>query len=266
MESSNRNVWIFVVAILALACCCSLVVAAAATSWFAARASDLGPFDLGGLYCEPTEETFEVSDAPTLDITNFAGSITVRPGESDVLHVVAVRKVSTRGKLDRIDVQMTEVDDRVVIRAKKLNNLSNASVDFEITAPANTRLDVHTGAGTVDVRGIDGRIDVYSGAGTIKARDVSGTASMALGAGEITYEGTPAGNCSFKTGAGNILLRVPADSNVEVDLGTGIGTIGVDFSVDGRVTMRAARGVIGDGSQGSIYAHTGVGNVTLDRQ
>lgn len=266
MDSSNRNVWIVVAVILVIACCCILALATGAASWLAARASDVEPFDLGGLYRERTEETFAVGGTPTLEIDLFAGSVTIRPGESDELHVVAVKKATSRGKLDRIDVQMSGQGDGVVIKTKKLSNLDNASVDLEITTPANTRLDVHTGAGTVDVRGIDGRIDVHSGAGTINARDISGTARLGLGAGEITYEGTPSGICSFETGAGSILIRLPADANVEVDLGTGVGSVDVDFDLDGQVTLRGAEGVIGNGSQGSIYAHTGVGNVTLDRQ
>jgi hypothetical protein len=53
---------------------------------------------------------------------------------------------------------------------------------------------------------------------------------------------------------------------MEVDVGTGSGNIDVDFKVDGRVTGREARGTIGDGSDGSIYAHTGSGTVRLIRR
>lgn len=266
MESSNRNLWIVIAVILVLACCCALAFAAALTGWFATRTSGGEPFDLGGPYREQAEGTFAAGDTPVLEIDLFAGSVTVRPGESDEFHVVAVSKASSRSNLRRIDVQMTGQDGGVLVKARKQGNLSNASVDVEITAPASARLEVRTGAGTIDVRGVHGGIDVHSGAGTIEARDVSGQARIGLGAGEITYEGRPAGSCRFETGVGAILLKLPEDLDVEVDVGTGLGSISVDYAVDGRVTTRDAWGVIGDGSQGSIFAHTGAGNVTLSQQ
>jgi DUF4097 and DUF4098 domain-containing protein YvlB len=266
MESRNRNVWIVIVLALLAACCCALAFAGAAAVMLTAKSVDLASFDLGGLYQERTVQTFEVGQAPTLDITNFAGSVTVRSGESGVVDVVAVKRASSRSKLDRIQVTMTQQGDHVLIRAKTTPGIGNASVALEITAPADASLDLDTGAGTVDVRDITGRIDVHTGAGEIDVRGAQGNVQISAGAGNVTYEGAPAGACRFQTGAGNILLRLPADPDVVVDLGTGIGTVSASYPVDGRVSMREVRGTIGDGSEGSIYAHTGAGNVTLTRR
>jgi DUF4097 and DUF4098 domain-containing protein YvlB len=250
MKSRNRNVAIIVAVVVVLACCCALAVAVAGAGialglqpFWVERS---GPFDLGALYREPVEQTFEVGEAPTLEITNFAGSVTVRAGESDVIRVKATKKASTASRLGDIEVEMAEQGGRVVIRTRKLDGSDNASVDLEITAPASTRLKVDSGAGTIAVS------------------DTSGPVRLSLGAGEITYSGTPAGACSFQTGAGNISLRLPAGSNVEVDLGTALGAVTVGLPVEGRVTLRQAKGVIGDGSQGSITAHTGVGTIFLN--
>ena len=45
-----------------------------------------------------------------------------------------------------------------------------------------------------------------------------------------------------------------------------MGDIDVDFAVDGQVTRREVRGVIGSGAQGTIYAHTGAGNIDVVRR
>jgi DUF4097 and DUF4098 domain-containing protein YvlB len=139
-------------------------------------------------------------------------------------------------------------------------------VQFEITAPAGTRLDADTGAGNVETDGITGEIDIHTGAGNIDIRGATGTVRLDSGAGNTRYQGIPQGECRFETGAGNIRLTLPADVNVQVGLDTGVGNIDVDFSVDGQVTRREVRGVIGSGAQGTIYAHTGTGNIDVVRR
>jgi DUF4097 and DUF4098 domain-containing protein YvlB len=97
-------------------------------------------------------------------------------------------------------------------------------------------------------------------------RGAAGTARLDTGAGSISYQGTPQGECRFETGAGNITLALPADLNIQVDLETRVGNIDVDFSVDGQVTRREVQGVIGSGAQGTIYAHSGAGNIDVVRR
>jgi DUF4097 and DUF4098 domain-containing protein YvlB len=268
MDSKSRNVWIVVIVMLVVVCCCVLALAGVAGVWLAARYAEtwVQPVDLGGEYRERVEETLAVGDAPRLEITNFAGSITIRAGAGDEVRVVATKKASSQNRLDRIEFSASEANGQVVIETKKSFTTGNASVELEITTPADSRVDLHTGAGEVEVRDITGRLDIQSGAGTIDVRGAQGTARFDLGAGQITYEGVPSGDCRFQTGAGEIILRLPEDSNVRIDLGTGMGAVDVDFDVDGRVSQRSAEGVIGDGRQGSISARTGVGGVTLEPQ
>ncbi len=268
MESKNRNRWIIVVAVLLIACCCALALAVGVAGWLTRQYTDTWnePLNLGRLQQERIQETFEVSDAPSLEITNFAGSVRIQAGEGNVVQVVAIKKASSQSRLDRIEFAWTAASDRVVIKTRKLFNDGNASVELEITAPAASQVQVNTGAGEVNVRDISGQLDVRSGAGTVDVRSAQGPTRVNLGAGQILYEGTPRGDCSFRTGAGEITLRLPPSPQVRIDLGTALGSVDVDFDVDGRVSPRSAEGLIGDGSQGTIYAHTGVGGVHIRRQ
>jgi hypothetical protein len=45
-----------------------------------------------------------------------------------------------------------------------------------------------------------------------------------------------------------------------------MGNVNVDYRVDGRVRLREVQGVIGDGSDASILAHSGVGTISLHRR
>ncbi len=282
MESSNRNVWIVVAVIAVVACICVVAAALAAVGWFASR-----PFVWGEVTSyegERIEQAYQVGDAPSLEIDNFAGNVTVRAGESGVIRVVATKKVTRRSDLARIEVQIDERDGGLAIRTRRPSGFRNVSVELEITTPASTRLDLRDGAGNVSVQGLSGSlevdtgagnvdmddvtgvIDAHTGAGNINVRGGAGTVRLDTGAGNIRYEGTPQGDCRFGTGAGNITLVLPADVNVKVNLDTGIGNIDVDFAVDGRVTRQEVEGTIGSGAQGTITASTGTGNIDVRRR
>jgi phage baseplate assembly protein gpV len=281
MESKNRSVWIVVIVVLVVVCICAAVALLVAAGWLSGWSFD---WDRVTSYeRERIEQTFEVSDTPTLEIDSFAGNVTIRAGEGRVIQVVATKRTSRRSDMERIEIEMTESGAGLVIKTRKPAPLSNASVDLEITTPAGTRLDAHTGAGSVhvqgltgdvqvdtgagsvDMRDVKGDIDAHSGAGSIDVLDGTGVVRLDTGAGSIEYQGTPEGDCRFESGAGSITLRLPSDLNVEVDLGTGVGDIDLAFAVDGRVTRREVEGVIGSGDQGSIYAHTGTGSIHLER-
>jgi hypothetical protein len=300
MESDNRNVWIIVAVVLVIACCCAAVVIVAVAAWLTGGAFDWG--GVAGYETESIERTFEVGRAPSLEIDNFAGSVTVRPGEDDTIHVVATKRARSKSLLERIEVDMDERGDGLVIKTDRPRTLSSASVKLEITAPAGTDLDAHTGSGSIDVEGLSGDVKLDTGSGSVDARDLSGdlevdtgsgsvdlidvtgeidvhTGSGSIevqggtglvrldtGSGSIEYQGTPEGDCRFETGSGRIRLTLPADLNMEVDLDTGSGDIDVEFDVAGRVTRRDVDGKIGDGSQGSIYGHTGSGSIDLIRR
>jgi hypothetical protein len=268
MESRNRTVWIVIIGVLLIACCCALTLGAGAVGWLTTRYADAWeePLDFGTLQRERVEKSFEIGRTPELEISNFAGAVTIRRGEEEVVRVIATKKASSQDRLDRIEVDMNAGDERLTIRTRKLFDTGNASVELEITAPAGTRVSVDTGAGEVRVHDITGQIDIHSGAGSVDVRGAQDTTRIQLGAGEITYEGTPSGSCRFETGAGEIILRLPRSPDVRIDAGSGIGDVDVDFDVDGHTSPRSVYGVIGDGGQGSVYAHTGVGSVRVRRR
>jgi DUF4097 and DUF4098 domain-containing protein YvlB len=253
-------------------------------------------------YSELEERSFAVGDAPTLTVDNFAGDVTVRAGEGDTIHVVATKRAARKSNLEKIEVEMTERDDGLEIKTDKPSGTKNVSVDLEITAPASTRLDLHTGAGDaivrdiggdmrvdsgagdveiddangeidahtgagdIDVRDVTGPIYLDTGAGDIDVRDATGVVRLDTGAGDIDYGGRPQGDCRFETGAGDIKLRLPADVNVEVDLDTGVGDIDVALNVDGKVSKQEVKGTIGSSDEGEIRAHTGAGDIDLISQ
>jgi hypothetical protein len=263
MESKNRTVWIFVIVALVLMCCCVIAVVAAALGVYT-----LGPVGGGqlGEVRQSSEQSFAVGETPSLSIDNFAGQVTVVAGEPGTIRVQVTKKARGQSRLDSLAVSIVEKEDGLQIETRNSSHLSNVSVDLEITAPADTRLDVQNGAGEVDVTDLTGDLTLHTGAGSVDVSGASGVARLDTGAGSIRYEGNPQGDCRFDTGAGSIEVYLPSDASVKVDLSTGVGDISVDFDVAGQVSRQRVQGVVGAGSQGSIYAHTGVGSIDLRRR
>ncbi len=284
-RNRNRNVWIIVAIVVVLVCCCALAVAAAlavGAGWFTVFPTVVQ----GGLasVSEYTEQTFDVGAAPQLTLDNFAGAVTVRAGTSGQIRVSVTKKATSSANLNRIEVQITPQDGGLSIQSRSNGLTSNRSVQFEISAPADAILDLHTGAGNIDVQGfssdvtidsgagsvtitdVNGSLDAHSGAGSISVRGATGPARLDTGAGSIDYLGTPQGSCRFETGTGSIQLNLPADLNATVDLSTGVGSIDLGFDVAGQVSKREVQGTIGSGGPTSIYAHTGTGSIDLNRR
>lgn len=300
-RSRNRAVWIFVAVVVVLMCCCVVAVAAGVGGWFLTVPVNREMISLGTSQ-EQTEYGFEVGRSPDLEVDNFAGSVTIQGGEEGRIRVVAVKQASNRQNLQRIQVDVSRQGNTVRVTTRTPSPLSNTNVRLEIAVPAGTRLDLNTGAGSIEVRGIGNSVDVHtgagsitlydvtgaidadtgagsvtitgpraevkahSGAGSIDVRDASGRALLDTGTGSIDYAGAPQGECRFETGMGSIDLRLLANPNLELDLGTGMGTITVGYDVSGRVTRQEVKGTIGHGGDGSIYARTGTGSIDLTRR
>jgi hypothetical protein len=267
MNNGNRTVWIVIAVIVigALLCCCVVAVGAVVAGLYAFPVSR----DVGFAQVEErTEQIFNVGDAPTLDVGNFAGDVTVRSGGSGEIRVIVTKRAGSDGQLDRIDVDVREVGDGVQIRTSHPGtSIGGASVRLEVFVPSDARLELDTGAGNVAVDGVRGEISARSGAGNVRVQGAAAPVDLDVGAGEIDYEGEPQGDCVFNSNVGNVTLRLPGDVNAEVRLTTGIGNVDLGgFDVDGEIGRTEVGGVIGTGEDATIEAHTGAGNVTLVRR
>lgn len=263
MEPRNRNILLVVAVALVLLCCCLVVAAVAATVSFTRWS---GGMDWeGGRLAERSERGYEAGRSPTLGIENFAGDVIIEAGSDGRIHVAVTKRARSRANIEQIEIDWERRDDALTIRTSRPRSfIGDASVELEITAPANTELAMRTGAGDISTLGIVGEIDAGTGAGDILVSDGSGPVRLDTGAGNIDYEGDPLGDCRFETGAGNITLRLPVSVNADVDLDTGIGEVSTGgFDVDGSVSRGEVKGVIGTGGQAEIKAQTGAGDIDL---
>jgi hypothetical protein len=184
----------------------------------------------GTSYVQVMQRDFTVESAATVEVENFTGKVTYRIGDAGAIHVKATRRAQRQGHLDDIDVEWIHGAGGIRIVATNPEQHRNASVDFEITAPADAVPHISTAVGDID------------------------------------YRGRPTGNYHFRTGVGTIRLRLPATVNLIVDLSAAVGSIYLGIPVDGSVSTRhLVRGRIGNGDEGSVHASTAVGSIHLIR-
>jgi hypothetical protein len=125
----------------------------------------------------------------------------------------------------------------------------SGSVDFNVTVPDNSNVQLHTRSGNIDVEGVSGQISMSTGSGDITATNdtFSGSANLTTGSGEIvarqdqlngpatlqtdsgniTFDGAinGNGNYQFTTGSGDIDATLNGNTPVKVNASTGNGSI-----------------------------------------
>ena len=162
-------------------------------------------------YSEVEEQSFAVSDNPSLTIDNYyGGNITVSGGEDDAIQVVITKKAEREGDLDRIKIEMTEQDNGLEIKTEKSTRLQNISVDFEITVPAGAQVDLYTTGGNVDVADLDGKVKVETMGGNVRVDGGSGRIDVQTMGGNINIHNAN-GEVDAQTMGGNIDISGGSD-------------------------------------------------------
>jgi len=282
MEHRERNVVIVVVAILVLLCCCAALVAATLSLGLVTWPLSMEGARFGASHHERVEEQFQVGPAPRLTIDGFAGEVTVEAGGPGTIRVVATKNAARQRDLSLIGVEMVKtVEGGLEIKIKHPLSSRNLTLDLEIVAPADSRLELDQGAGEIRVRGLDGgvqlssraanivveqvtgELEVRSDVGAITVRDAAGPVRLTTRIGMILYEGSPAGECTFESDLGDISIELPADAKAALDLSVQLGVIGLNCPVDGQVTPRSVDGVVGGGDEATIRATNRAGLIEV---
>jgi DUF4097 and DUF4098 domain-containing protein YvlB len=148
----------------------------------------------------------------------------------------------------------------------------SGGVDISDTKGSTT---VETVSGDLRARHVEGALRVNTISGGIEAAMVTGDAELSSVSGDIslldatsrtvrmesvsgteTYSGNidPAGRYDFRSHSGDITLRIPAETNASLSLGTFSGDIDTDF----KLSLHASPGA--DGHRSGSHIDTTIGN------
>jgi len=195
------------------------------------------------------EKTFQVSGAADLQVFTHSGDITIRSGPAGSIKVIGRIHVGDRWFNGGRKSEVEEIEKNPPLQQSGNSiridyvNYHDISVDYEITAPADTRIRAKSGSGDQTVEGMQAGLDAETGSGDVKLDNLSGDIRIHTGSGNMQARGV-AGKFEARAGSGDITLEEKAKGDVRLD--TGSGNI-------------EARGV-----DGGVFASTGSGNVRLD--
>jgi DUF4097 and DUF4098 domain-containing protein YvlB len=234
----------------------------------------LGGLTVAGILLSTTiteTRTFTVSDPPSLVLTNGNGSVHITSGPAGKMTVVAHKHVFN-GDSSQIPITYDLSSDGTTLTISVddghfgINLFSwNIGVDFDITVPATTNLNVKAGNGSVDARGVNGSMQLSSGNGSvstdggtgqialsagngsIRASGISGQMTMEAGNGSMTiFNARASGTSTFHAGNGSITFSGSLDANNgSYIFDAGNGTIDLTLPVETAMQLHAT---IGNGS------------------
>lgn len=197
------------------------------------------------------DRTLSVYSAPNLTVNTGSGYIHVYSGSGNQIHIVGRVHVrpgffgnDSEEILKRIldSPPISQSGDTVKVRPPSSDSglYRNVSIDYEITAPASTVLDAHTGSGNLEIGGIMGHVQGGSGSGDIHAVNLGTNCQLETGSGGVRASEIH-GQASIQTGSGSIELSLasPGDARVR----TGSGTIHIE-GLNGAVQATAGSGSI----------------------
>jgi Putative adhesin len=240
-----------------------------------------------------TSKVVEVSAAPKLILTLPDGSVHLASGPDGQMSVVMHQQVLA-GENNPIPAQFVESPDgNTLTITVKQNftvglNVYSTGTNFDIVAPQNTVMVIHTGSGNITANGFDtsmtlqtsngdistngGSVEVAltSSNGNVTARNASGQVTLASTSGDVTAindTGTLAlstssgnvtatnaaatGDSSFETANGNVSYSGTLAPNTNDEFHTSNGDVALTLPTDAAFQIRASTS---DGSIDSAFA------------
>jgi DUF4097 and DUF4098 domain-containing protein YvlB len=236
------------------------------------------------------ERTLKVTGPVDLEVLTRSGDISVSSGPAGTVTIRGKIHVSDRWISGGRQAEVSEIEKNPPIRQSGDSihidyvNAHNISVDYEITAPADTKvrthsgsgdqsmeglhasLDLESGSGDMRLRDLDGEIHLHAGSGDVEAREVSGAFTAETGSGDIRLDAKGGGDVRVHTGSGNVELR-GVSGGLQAETGSGdVSVIGVQ---SGPWEIRASSGNVEielpNDAAFDLDATTGSGEVVLGR-
>lgn len=215
------------------------------------------------------DRTLQVSGTVSLDVTTGSGDITVKTGSPNQVVVHGTIHDNNWFFSNENAVHQVESNPPVQQSGNSIRigyNLADdvkrhVAIDYEITVPASTAVEAHSGSGNVEVTGVNSGVQAQTGSGDIRLRDLGGRQRVQTGSGNIRAENVGAPFCA-QTGSGDIEAALTGSGDVGVH--TGSGTIQVR-GIKGGVHARTGSGNIeaGGAVAGPWQLHSGSGNIRL---
>ena len=233
---------------------------------------------------ETRDDSFEVGDSPKVVVSSGNGRIIVRPGTDGAVRVEAVLR-----RPDNLEYEISRDGDTITVEAKEkglgvFRFGKSPGADIEITTPSDTRVELRTSNGSVEVHEISQSGTVRASNGMILLEEVVGnfdistsngraTVARSSGAfvidtsnGRIEFDGelSPGGSSRMTTSNGSIEITLRGTPSVKLDASTSNGSVSTELPVltTGTLDEHHVVGTIGDGDA-ELIVRTSNGSIRI---
>lgn len=265
------------------------------------RLGDLGSFGFSTPITRTEDLAVPVGAGDLIRINNTSGRTVVQTGAAGTVQVRATKHL--RSEDQNLTIQLVPTGDGAALSATAASGQAfgnGAYADYVVTVPVNTRIEITSSSGSVEVRGPSGAVSVTTSSGSVTIDEITGpvTARSSSGAlrlssingelyastssgsiratgvaaprevtsssGSIAVDGVFAGDATIKATSGSVTLGFAPGSAARIAATTSSGAIR-----DGGITLtnrsagtRSLSGTLGEGT-GTVTIATSSGSITL---
>lgn len=205
-----------------------------AVIFFTLRAADFAVFDVPLVSAMAEEsKTLEVDiEKPvTLSVNDDAGDVSVVGGDVEAVEVQIV-KTGYGANQNRADEALKNIkyevkqNGNIITLTYKLSGRQTRevnTVDFLITVPTNTEVEIDNGFGVVDVSDLNGDVDISGDFGDVTVKNIEGALMVDNASGEIEISNVDAGSQDVRIEAdfGKVTLEKVNGKDINIDSSSG---------------------------------------------
>ena len=232
----------------------------------AAGAVLAGTMVSGTLLAQTRKEfRFNVGPRAGVSVNNPYGSVSVKPSVGNIVVISAITSS------DKVEVDNTVVGNRVDVQSHLLpgSDAQSGRVDYEILAPADASITLHSSSGTLRAEKLHGDVSLEGAGATVEVRDITGAhVHVKTLNGPVTLTNIQDGHVEVDSLSGNVSLRSVNGPLVQVvSTSGGISYIG-DFGDHGDYRFTSHSGdieaVVPDSTSADVSARSVRGEVHDD--
>jgi hypothetical protein len=243
------------------------------------------------------QRTFHVTAGSLVTVDINGGSIHTATGLAATVRLILHERIAARSEdeaeraLANFDVDVSQTDDTVVVRAKRKDRVGSWTsfdrVQFsaELDVPADVRLDLRTSGGSLRILGDrSAALRAHTSGGSVRADGGAGEMALNTSGGSITvgrvlrtlrattsggsirvgYVGPGARDVELGTSGGSIQAGVDPGASLDASAGTSGGGVRIErLAFDREVRERSRFSGVMNGGQGRLVAHTSGGSILL---
>jgi len=159
-----------------------------------------------------TDFTVPIPESGECVISCQNGQVQCKAGDVSEIQVKAVitARAGTTERaeelVERITIDRTEIDGVARITANIPTGV-NGSVSMAVTVPSDTKLNIRTSNGRIEVTGVSNRTIAHTSNGAIRLDDCAGDIDATSSNGKITIQGDLLNNVQARTSNGAIRIK-----------------------------------------------------------